>query len=82
MDACAQQETTILVKAPLPTNEAARLSALRRYEILDTEREEAFDRLTALVARVLDVPMVVVTLLDAERQWFKSSVGLDGGNQP
>ncbi len=78
MDACAQQETTILVKAPLPTNEAARLSALRRYEILDTEREEAFDRLTALVARVLDVPMVVVTLLDAERQWFKSSVGLDG----
>jgi diguanylate cyclase (GGDEF)-like protein/PAS domain S-box-containing protein len=63
------------VKAPIPSDEAARLEALQRYAILDTAPEAAFDRLTSLAARILNVPMVLVTLIDAERQWFKSTVG-------
>ncbi|AXC16160.1 diguanylate cyclase/phosphodiesterase (GGDEF & EAL domains) with PAS/PAC sensor(s) (plasmid) [Acidisarcina polymorpha] len=57
-------------------DEAGRLAALRRYEVLDTPREPAFDRITALVKRVLKVPICNVSLIDADRQWFKSCVGL------
>jgi|GEM_PF-1256108 len=63
--------------APLPPNEAARLQALRDYDILDTAPERAFDRITRLAATVFDAPIATVSLVDAERQWFKSSVGLD-----
>jgi len=62
--------------APKPFDEAARLAALQRYGILDTAPEPAFDRLTTIVARVLDVPIALVSLVDVERQWFKSCVGL------
>lgn len=58
-------------------DEGGRLAALERYEVLDTEREEAFDKLTELVRSVLGVPMAAVSLIDAERQWFKSIAGLD-----
>src|SRR5690349_17553372 len=61
-----------------PANEVDRLAALRRYMVLDSEREAAFDRITALVARLLDVPIALVTLVDADRQWFKSAYGIDG----
>ena len=64
--------------APRPLNEAARLRALRDYRILDTEAEPSFDRITALVSRILDVPISIVGLIDEERQWFKSCVGLEG----
>ena len=57
-------------------DEPGRLSAVQRYEVLDTPREEAFDRITALVQTVLSVPICTVTLIDADRQWFKSCVGL------
>ncbi len=57
--------------------EAARLAALDRYDVLDTPREEAFDRITRLAKRIFGVPIVVVALLDAHRQWFKSRVGLE-----
>lgn len=63
------------VKAPLPDNEPARLAALRRYSILDTEPERAFDRVAALAARTLDVPIALVSLVDAERQWSKACAG-------
>src|SRR3712207_604273 len=53
-----------------------RLAALRASGLLDSPSEEAFDRLTRLVTRVLDVPVAVVTLVDGERQFFKSCVGL------
>jgi diguanylate cyclase len=66
------------VKAPLPDNEAERLRALERYHVLDTPREEAFDRITRMAARLFDVPMALVTLVDANRQWWKSCVGLEG----
>ena len=57
--------------------EDERLAALHRYDILDTPPEEAFDRLTGLAAEVFDVDVAFVAFLDADRQWFKSSVGLD-----
>ena len=57
-------------------NETDRLAALHSYDILDSEREPAFDDITALVARLCDAPIAVVNLIDADRQWFKSEVGL------
>ncbi|NJL35753.1 MAG: GAF domain-containing protein [Leptolyngbyaceae cyanobacterium RM2_2_4] len=63
--------------APLPENEASRLQALNRCEILDTPPEAAFDDLTRLAAQICQTPVALVSLVDAERQWFKSKVGLD-----
>lgn len=60
----------------LPDNEADRLRSLAEYEILDTEAEPSFDALTRLVAHVLEVPVALVSLVDADRQWFKSRFGL------
>lgn len=53
-----------------------RLSALRELELLDTDRDEAFDRLTRLAAVALDAPMAAVSLVDRDRQFFKSSLGM------
>lgn len=64
--------------APLPNNEAGRLEALRRYEILDTPPEVGFDRITTLAARLFDVPMALVSLVDESRAWFKSCYGFEG----
>ncbi len=64
------------MKAPLPSNEASRLDALRRYEILDTAPEKDFDDLARLAAQICGTPMALVSLVDAERQWFKAKVGL------
>jgi signal transduction histidine kinase len=57
--------------------EAHRVAALREYDILDSPPEVAFDRITALAARLLDVPIALVTLVDTDRVWFKSAVGVD-----
>ncbi|PSQ99171.1 MAG: hypothetical protein BRD48_04880, partial [Bacteroidetes bacterium QS_9_68_14] len=57
--------------------EDERLDALRRYDILDTPPEEAFDRLTRLAAACFDAPTALITLVDAGRQWFKSCIGTD-----
>ena len=65
-----------MVVVPRPADEAGRLRALRDYGILDTDAEPSFDRITTLVARVLDVPIALVSLVDAERQWCKSCAGL------
>lgn len=59
------------------TDEPARISALHRYRILDTEPEQRFDDLTMLASQICDTPMSLITLIDSDRQWFKSRVGLD-----
>lgn len=61
--------------APRAADEPERVAALRRLALLDTERTEAFDRIVRLVARVFEVPTVLVSLVDADRQWIKASVG-------
>jgi diguanylate cyclase (GGDEF)-like protein/PAS domain S-box-containing protein len=68
--------------ARLPANEHARLAALRRYNVLDSVPEEAFDRIVRIVRDVFDVPTAVVSLVDADRQWFKARVGLDAAETP
>jgi GAF domain-containing protein len=66
-----------MIKAPLPHNEAKRLSALRELLILDTPPEERFDRISAFAAKEFDVPIALVSLVDQDRQWFKSSFGME-----
>jgi len=67
---------------PLPQNETERLRALRSYKILDTKSEERFDDLTELAAIICGVPISLMTLIDADRQWFKSKVGLEVQETP
>ena len=62
--------------AALPANELARLAMLQRYALLDTSPDPMFDDIVSLAARVLSVPVATVTLVDAERQWFKACVGI------
>jgi two-component system, sensor histidine kinase and response regulator len=66
----------------MPLDEAARLSALLRLEILDTDPEEAFDDLVRAAAQVCGVPISLVSLVDDRRQWFKARVGLDATQTP
>lgn len=63
-------------------DEPARLSALGRYDVLDTPAEVSFDKITSLVKTVLNVPISAVSLVDSERQWFKSIQGLDATETP
>jgi diguanylate cyclase (GGDEF)-like protein len=63
-------------------DEPGRLAALHRYCVLDTAPERAFDKITSLVRTVLNVPICVVSLVDEDRQWFKSAQGLDATQTP
>ena len=65
-----------MVAAHLPDDEPARLDALRRLELLDTPPDERFERLVRVASTALGLPMAVVSLIDADRQWFKAEVGL------
>ena len=62
---------------PLPSNETERLKTLELLKILDTDAEREFDDLTRIAAQICGVPISVISLIDADRQWFKSKVGLD-----
>lgn len=70
------------MKAQLPENEAARVDALRQYKVLDTAPEEAFDASTSLAALICKAPIALITLVDTDRQWFKSRVGFDQTETP
>jgi len=68
--------------ATVSTNEAARLAALDRYAILDTEPEQSFDDLVILASHVCKTPMALLTLVDDHRQWFKSALGVQVRETP
>jgi len=61
----------------IPDNESLRLEAVKRYEILDTPRDGAFDRITFLASKIFNVPISTVTIVDSDRIWFKSAQGLE-----
>lgn len=65
------------VQGLIPTNESERMDAVRRYDVLDTPPDGAFDRITALAARLFDVPVSIVSIVDHDRIWFKSHHGID-----
>ncbi len=71
-----------MLEPPVLPNESQRLAALHRLNILDTPPEERFDRLTRIAARLFDVPVVLVSLVDQNRQWFKSVQGLPERETP
>ncbi len=70
------------VAAVPPQNETERLARLRAYEVLDTNPEEAFDRVTRVAAHLFETPIALVSLIDENRQWFKSKQGLDAEETP
>lgn len=67
--------------ADTEAGEQARLASVARYDILDSSPEAAFDRVAAVAARMLDAPIATVSIVDADRVWFKASQGLDGMTQ-
>jgi len=71
-----------MTEAAKPANENERLSILREMRVLDTPLEERFERITRIVCRSLRVPISAITLVDEERQWFKSSQGLPATEIP
>jgi GAF domain-containing protein len=75
-DAAALAATRVAQPVPAPVADPERRVALARTGLLDTQPEEAFDRLTRMAARVLNAPVAQVTLVDADRQFFKSCIGL------
>lgn len=65
------------VESLIPENESERMDAVRRYDVLDTPPDGAFDRITALAARLFDVPISIVSIVDHDRIWFKSHYGIE-----
>ncbi|MDD2933750.1 MAG: diguanylate cyclase [Methylotenera sp.] len=63
--------------APLPNNEAERLAALKKYDILDTEPDAALDAMVQLASYICQTPIAAISLIDENRQWFKAISGLD-----
>ncbi|HZV60558.1 MAG TPA: GAF domain-containing protein [Candidatus Eremiobacteraceae bacterium] len=67
---------------PATANDAARVAALEKYAILDSEPEQAFDDLAKLATFICKTPIALVSLIDGERQWFKSRIGIDATETP
>jgi GAF domain-containing protein len=73
---CAASSRSNAMTTPLPKNEKQRLKVLWQYDVLDTVPEEVFDDLTELAARICGAPLALISLVDENRQWFKSRVGV------
>ena len=71
-----------MLEPAIPTDEAKRLATLVGLNILDTPSEERFDRITRIAQRIFNVPIALVSLVDSNRQWFKSCAGLDATETP
>ena len=71
-----------MIPAPIPSYDEERVAALRNLRLLDTAPEPTFDRITRTLACILKVPTALVSLVDADRQWFKSRIGLDAVETP
>jgi PAS domain S-box-containing protein len=67
---------------PLPPNESERVAALHKLNLLDTVREDRFDRITRVAAALFDVPVALISLVDSDRQWFKSCYGVPFDQTP
>ncbi len=68
--------------APLPANEASRLELVRSLKMLDSAPENRFDRITRIAAALFDAPIALISMIDEDRQWFKSACGLSMGQTP
>jgi diguanylate cyclase (GGDEF)-like protein len=77
-----QTSTGCFLIAPLPANEDQRLKSLHAYGILDTASEQSFDDLASLAALICDAPIALISLVDRDRQWFKSHIGLEAESTP
>jgi len=71
-----------MIAPQMPSNESQRIKALRELQILYTDQEERFDRITRMAARLLKASVVLISLVDTDRQWFKSCIGVDMRETP
>ncbi len=71
-----------MIKAPFPFDEEQRLKELTDFQILDTLDESKFDDLTSLASAICQSPISLISLIDKDRQWFKSKVGLSANETP
>jgi GAF domain-containing protein len=71
-----------MISPTIPQNETERLASLRSLKLLDTPAEERFDRITRIAAKLLNIPMTQINLVDADRVWVKSSHGIDMKENP
>ena len=79
---CVMRLACRWVRARTPPDEETRIATLHQLAILDTPPEERFDRITRLAAATFDVPIALISLVDRDRQWFKSCVGLNTRETP
>ena len=76
------KQTKRHVKPVLPPDEAKRLATLYFLELLDSAPQEQFDRIARMAQRLFTVPIAVISFIDADREWFKSSIGVDVSELP